>query len=340
MDTIAESTVITKSDSLGKELNKKIKEICGEVEGRISWTIETSEIYKLNDYLKNHADHTRPFYLSDETVKLLNIANNIKDATNGAYDPNLGEIIAMWDINNPDENAAHKRPEKDDFYPAVERVRQYRYWMSENDGGIYYDYGMLFPPAIDLGGIGKGYALDCVADYLRGEIMQNALVSMSSSILALGKNKSGNMWSIGIKDPLDTERICGYISATDKVVSVSGGYERFITINGIDYCHIIDPETGYPVDNDLLCAVVVMNAKSVSQPPDRQERYRNNGAISDALSTALYVMGKDKAIEFYNKRDYRSDTDLDFDMVLFVKKDGAPKGYEIIPVNVIFNELD
>ena len=335
MDTLGESTIISKSDSIGKEMNAKIKDICDEVEGRISNTIETSEIYKLNDYLKNEADHTSPFYLSDELAGLLNTAKNIKEATSGAYDPNLGEIIDLWDINNPDENAAHKLPEKDDFYPAVERVNEFQFSLSENDGGVFYDYNLFYPPKIDLGGIGKGYALDCVSDYLSRENMQNALVSFGSSILAIGKNKSGKLWTIGIKDPLDTARICGYVSATDKVVSVSGGYERFIDINGIDYCHILDPETGYPVDNDLLCTVVVMNAKSALQTQDMQEKFKNNGAISDALSTALYVMGKEKALKFYSSQDNK----LDFEMILFVKSDSDPKGYEILSTNVIFTEL-
>lgn len=337
MDTFAESTVITKSDSTGKELNKRIKEICEEVEGNISKTIETSEIYDIN---KRVSEHPGPHaFIFARTGKVLEIAADMQEITGGVFNPFLGEIIDLWDINNPDENAARKLPEKADFYPAIEKLHNFAYSIeySGDSPSLISEKPM---PKIDLGAIGKGYALDCIADYLCGESMQNALVSFGSSIVALGKNKSGNMWSVGIKDPLDTEKICGYISATDKVISVSGGYERFININGIDYSHIIDPETGYPVDNDLLCVVVVMNAKSISQSEDRRERYKNNGAISDALSTALYVMGKDKAIEFYNKRDYKSDTDLDFDMVLFVKKEDSPKGYEIIPVNVAFNELD
>ena len=343
MDTFAESTVITKSDTLGKEINKKIEEICIEADNRISRTVETSEIFVLNHYLKmpDFSGTANIYELSKETGELLRLAQTLQNLTNDAFNPRLGDVIDLWDINNPDENAVHVLPQKGEFYDILFQTQAAVYDITQNgdEFGIINDFAVS-TATFDLGGIGKGYALDCIADYLRGEKMQNSLVSLSSSILALGKNKSGNMWSIGIKDPLNPEKICGYISATDKVVSVSGGYERFITINGIDYAHIIDPETGYPVDNDLLCVVVVMNAASVSQPADKRERYKDNGAISDAISTALYVMGKDKAIEFYNTRDYKGTTDLDFDMILFVKKDDDPKGYEIIPINVIFNELD
>ena len=333
MDTFAETTIITKRAETGKEAVEKIQEICAEIEGRISNTIETSEIYKLNDYLKTKADHTSPFYLSDKTIGLLETALYIKEQTYGAFDPNLGEIIDLWDINNADENAVHKLPEKDDFYPAVEKLNNFRYWMSENNDGVYYDYSIFFPPKIDLGAIGKGYALDEISDYLVEAGIPNALVSLGgSSVLAAGKNKDGNLWTIGLKDPLNPDKICGAVYVSDKVISVSGGYERFITINGIDYCHIIDPETGYPVDNDLLCVAVVMDSQSALQIKSQRKKFINNGAISDALSTALYVMGKEKALDFY------SNSSLDFEMILFVKDD-SERGYDIIPTNVIFSEI-
>ena len=305
MDTFCETTVLTKKPESGKEANERIREICDEVEGRISNTIKTSEIYRLNNKLIEIAD------LSKETAGLLEIAKDMSEQTNGAFNPNLGEIIDLWGIN---KNSNHKLPEIADFYPALDRAQNYR--------GNF-----------DLGGIGKGYAADKISDYLVGAGISNALVSFSSSILAVGKNKSGNLWSIGVKDPLYPDKLCGYLNATDKFISVSGGYERFITIDGINYCHIIDPETGYPVDNDLLCVIVVINSQSALQKKSQREEYKNNGALSDALSTALYVMGKEKALDFY------AGTHLDFEMILFVKDENSKKGYDIIPTNVIFNEI-
>ena len=333
MDTFAESTVITKKSDYGKEANEKIKEICEEIEGRISNTIETSEIYKLNAYLKNDADHTSPFYLSDEIIELFETARFIQEQINGAFNPILGEIIDLWGINNHDENFTHKLPEKDDFYPAVERLNQFKYWMSETTGGIFYDYNVLFPPKIDLGAIGKGYALDKISDYLVDAGIPNALISFGSSILAAGKNKDGSLWTIGLRNPVNPDgEICGYISVKNKFISVSGGYERFININGENYCHIIDPETGYPVDNDLLCVVVVMDCQSALETKDRREIFKDSGAVSDALSTALYVMGKEKALDFY------ANTSIDFEMILFVRDENLKKGYDIIPTNVMFTE--
>jgi len=333
MDTWAESTIITREAAKGKEVNDKIKEICAEIENRISNTVETSEIYQLNEFFKSEYYGLVPFYLSGETAGLLNIAKTIKESTNGAYDPNLGEIIDLWGFSNQNENVIRKLPDKNDFYPAVERINTFHFQLNEDKKGVYYySSDLISPPKIDLGGIGKGYATDQINDYLIEAGIPNALVSFTSSILASGRNKVGNLWTVGLKDPLNPDKLCGYISVNDKFISVSGGYERFITIGNRDYCHIIDPETGYPVDNDLLCVVVVMNAQSALKP---NEKFKNNGAISDALSTALYVMGKEQALKFYNT------SSLDFEMILFVKKDidDPSAGYDIIPTNVMFTEI-
>lgn len=326
MDTWAETTVITKKAETGKKANEKIREICDEVEGRISKTIETSEIYKLNESLKK--DFGAAFPLSEKTAGLLETAKYAKEQTSGAFDPTLGEIVDLWGIN--DLSAEHKLPEKDDFYPALERARNNDYVITQTDEG--YCAESKTEVKFDLGGIGKGYAADEISAYLVEAGISHALVSFGSSVLAAGKNKAGNLWTVGITDPLNTEKQCGYISATDKFISVSGGYERFVTIGGLDYCHIIDPETGYPVDNDLLCVAVVTNAPSPLQDRALREKFSNNGALSDALATALYVMGKEKALKFYNTAS------LDFEMILFVKTETGP-GYEIIPTNVMFTEL-
>jgi thiamine biosynthesis lipoprotein len=291
MDTLVNSTVITMDADFGKELNKNIQAIIDEVEGRISRTIETSEIYMLN----NAPD----MELSDDMIELIALVRTIAYYTNGAFDPRLGELMDLWGFYNHDENIERTLPQIDKFSAALRNKSRY-----------------------DLGAIGKGYALDYVHEYLKGEKIQNALVSFTSSILALGRNRQGNLWQVGIKDPVNTERTAGVIEASDKFISVSAGYERFININGINYAHIIDPATGYPVDNDLLCVVVITDAVTG----------QNYGALSDALSTALYVMGRQGALDFYMSSDF------DFEMILFYKSESDPRGYEILQTNVSFNE--
>jgi len=331
MDTFCETTIITKKAETGIEAGEKIQEICEEIENRISNTIETSEISGLNSVMLNSGYSEISYNLSEETAGLLETAKYLKEQTNGAFNPCLGQILDLWGINNKDINFKHELPEKDDFYLALELAQNNDYEITQNEGGFCIETGAR-GVKFDFGGIGKGYAIDEISDYLVEAGIPHALVSFGSSVLASGKNRTGSMWTVGLKDPLYPDEICGYISATDKIISVSGGYERFVTIGGKDYCHIIDPETGYPVENDLLCVAVVMDSQSALQTKSQRGKFRNNGAISDALSTALYVMGKEKALDFYGA------SHLDFEMILFVKDD-SERGFDIIPTNVIFTEI-
>jgi thiamine biosynthesis lipoprotein len=342
MDTYAEITVITRDAKLGREANAGIKEICGGIENRISHMLAASEIYKLNEALTTWAipdiEHIGLYYirydLTPETAKLLETAKYMREQTNGAYNPNLGEIIDLWGINKKIPDEERKLPERADFFPALERAQINNYEI-RRDGEDYYIWtGMR--TKFDLGGIGKGYALDEISDYLVETGISHALVNLGeSSILAAGRNRAGNLWSIGIRDPLDRETLCGVLNASDKIIAISGGYQRYVMINGIKYAHIIDPETGYPVDNDLLCVIVVMPSQSALNLPAQNERLKNNGAVSDALSTALYVMGKDGALSFYH-----ANIALDFEMILFVKDEDSPRGYDVIATNVMFTKLD
>ena len=307
MDSVAHLKIVAKDKSTCEKIGEKIQEISESVENQISKTIESSDIYKLNTEGINAN-------VSNDTIDLLKTAKYVKDITDGAFEPALGEIVDQWGITEGNDEL----PQKVEFYAALEKNKTY-----EIDAGekiIITESGENL--SFDLGGIGKGYALDKVTQYLKKERPPGVLLSYGSSILASGKTQKNELWVIGIKNPLNPETISGYIGATDKVISVSGGYERYIEIDGIKYCHIIDPVTGYPVDNDLLCVVVVMDS-----------RVENNGAMSDALSTALYVMGKQGSLDFYTKGL------IDFEMILFVKAD-TEKGYDIISTNVIFSEVE
>ena len=163
--------------------------------------------------------------------------------------------------------------------------------------------------AIDLGGIAKGYTSDLVEQTLRANGVESGKISLGGNVFVLGTKPDGSDWRVGIKDPQNEEALAVILPLRDAYAITSGGYERYFEENGKTYHHIIDPATGYPADNGLLSVTVVAKANG----PDASGA--GNGAMCDAFSTALFVMGEEKALDFWRTGGY------DFDLVL-VTADG------------------
>ena len=137
---------------------------------------------------------------------------------------------------------------------------------------------------IDLGSIAKGYAGQQSAQYLRDNGVKSALLNLGGNVQTIGSKPDGSPWKVGIKDPNgDTPMMV--LSITDQAVITSGGYERYFEQDGHTYWHIMDPATGHPADSGL-CSVTIVG---------------DDGGTCDALSTSLFVMGLEKAADFWGK---------------------------------------
>ena len=150
------------------------------------------------------------------------------------------------------------------------------------DGKIHFRKNLT----IDLGGIAKGYAVDKAIDILKKFGITSAIVNAGGDLRAIGLKPNGEMFCIGVRHPRKENKIICSFYIKDKAVATSGDYERFIKINGIIYPHIIDPKTGYP---SLKCQSVTIIS--------------NDTLTSDALSTAVFVMGKEKGLKFLNENE-------------------------------------
>lgn len=138
---------------------------------------------------------------------------------------------------------------------------------------------------LDLGAVGKGYASDKVEELLRAEGVTSALLDLGGNIVMIGSRPDGSDWRLGLQSPFENDTV-GVLTASDCAVVTSGNYENFFTAdNGTIYGHIIDPATGYPVNNDLASVTIVAK----------------DGKLCDALSTSLFVMGTDGAIEYWRE---------------------------------------
>jgi len=264
------------------DILRGMEELVYEDEKKFSRTFSGSGIYEFND----SCDGTQ---LSEDTRLLLKKAVRLYENTDGAFSPFLGTLTELWDIKNVNPRV----PDDSDILKALENC---------DASGLTFENGIPQKSnkklLVDLGGIAKGESAENCINYLRDHGVENAVISFGGSVACIGhSDKSDSHWSIGIKNPFDTAQITGSVNVTDCFIAVSGAYERSFTVDGRRYHHIFDPKTGYPAKSDIESVAVISD----------------DGALSDGLSTALFVMGCDKALEFYNKGIY------DFEAVLILK---------------------
>lgn len=133
--------------------------------------------------------------------------------------------------------------------------------------------------AIDLGAIAKGYGVDRAVQLLKEHGVVRALVDLGGDVYALGTRPDGTPWRLGIRHPRRAGQILGILHVSDAAVATSGDYERYFEYEGVRYSHIVDPRTGWPAME--LASVTVVAP---------------HGVWADALSTAVFVLGKEEGL--------------------------------------------
>ena len=139
--------------------------------------------------------------------------------------------------------------------------------------------------AIDFGGIGKGYTSNRVMEIFKEHGVTSGIINLGGNVQTLGSHTDGSKWNVAIKDPMHTDDMLGTLKISNQAVITSGGYERYFEENGKTYHHIIDPATGYPADSGIISATMISE----------------DGILADGLSTSLFIMGIDKATEYWRQ---------------------------------------
>ena len=243
-----------------------------------SVTDEKSELYGL--------DHKGSGVVSDDTAELISFALDISEKSGGALDPTIYPVLSAWGFTTDNKRV----PPSDEILRLLELVDYKAVDIFDNT--VTLRDGMM----LDLGAVAKGAASDKAAEILRKNNIRSALVNLGGNIMTVGTKPDGKDWRVGVKDPVGDGDI-GILELHDCAAVTSGMYERyFIGENGTLYGHIIDPKNGYPVNNELISATVIS--------PE--------GRLCDALSTAVFVMGADRAAELW--RDMGG-----YDMLLITK---------------------
>lgn len=270
MNTVVSETLYT----TGKNLNPSVGELLKNTEENLlSWTEEDSQIAALN------AAQGKILEVSDELAGYLEKIQQLSVDSEGAFDPTIGKIIRLWDIGG--ENAGIPAQEELD-----KLLKETGYEKLELDGN---KVTLKDGATLDLGAAGKGIGCDLVMDLLKNEKEVSGMILNlgGSSVMAYGEKPDQSDWRVAVKDPRDPEgEYLGAITLKGgEFLSTSGDYERYFMENGKRYHHILDPETGYPVWNGLTAVTVVCDS----------------GIMADGLSTACFVLGKEKALPLLEK---------------------------------------
>lgn len=247
------------------------------LENEFSVTSEQSDTWAIN-----HSNGVS-VNVSQDTMTLLQTAIDIGKKTNGALDITLYPVLSLWGFTTD----TYQVPEPEILEETLSLVDYTKIYLSED--AVQISAGMQ----LDFGALAKGYASDCVINILSESGVESALVNLGGNVQALGTKPDGTTWKVGIQNPfLESEQIC-ILDIADCAVITSGNYERYFTQDGKNYWHIIDANDGYPADNGLVSVTIV----------------GKSGLLCDSLSTALFVLGTDKAIDYWKNQG-------DFDMIL------------------------
>lgn len=282
MDTFIQVTIYD-TDLSGEKIREAMQSV-RTMESIFSATDPESELYSLN------TSGGKTTAVSADLRKLLTFSTEISQETAGCFDVTAYPLIRAWGFTL-DTYRIPSEEELGELLPSVD----YRNIELSEEGVC-----LLNGAKVDLGALAKGYTGDILAEQLKNIGVTRAVISLGGNIVVIGQKNDLTGWKIGVRDPIVTSQNIGYLEAGDCHVITSGGYERYFEgEDGRIYWHIIDPKTGYPAENGLISVTVV----------------GESGMICDALSTALFVMGEENAITYYQEHE-------GFEMIL-VTEEGA-----------------
>lgn len=303
------STVLSEKIYGTKDVTQDIKEELDKLEkDQLSWREDHSVVSKINadaqKGIKTKLDSDMTSWVEDS----LELAKR----SNGAFDPTIGRLTRLWNIEGDNPKVPSKQEIKntleDTGYTKIhlEKVESQNTANTKNNvdkdikdntaknketsedtsqntntnesvSSIYIGDKCT----LDLGAVGKGIACDVVQDYLKKQKeVSGAVIAVGGSILLYGSKADGSDWNVAVQNPRGQDgEAMGVLSLSGTTnVSTSGDYEKYFMQDGKRYHHILDPSTGYPADSGLISVTIVSDS----------------GLLSDGLSTACFVLGKEK----------------------------------------------
>lgn len=276
MDTYVECTLYGRNSG---EAKVRIENMLDELDRLFDVTNQDSDVSKINAGAGEFVE------VSEHTSYVISEAKKIGELTGRALDITIYPVVKAWGFTTGENRV----PGPQELSALVKTVDVSRIEVDEAGSRVNIPEGFM----IDLGAVAKGYAGDMIKEILEECGVNRAIISLGGNIVCVGSKSMGRKWQIGIQSPYEDRDIPGYVQVKDKAVVTSGLYERFFEENGVKYGHIMNPYTGYPVDNGISSVTIISK----------------DGLYADALSTAIFVGGEELAEELRKS--------LNFEYVIF-----------------------
>jgi FAD:protein FMN transferase len=242
------------------------------IENLISDWIPTTPLSEIN---KNAG--IKPVVVPKELFDLIDRSIKISKVTDGAFDISFASMDKIWKF----DGSMKEMPTADAIKKSVAKVGYQNIILDSEKTSVFLKYeGMK----IGLGGIGQGYIADKIKELLKAKGVGAGLVNVSGDISCWGKQPNGEQWKVGIKNPMNKNRIFATFPLEDTAVETSGSYEKYVTFNGKRYSHIIDTRTGYPATGLISVSIFAKTTE-----------------LADALATGVFVLGKEVGMNLVNQ---------------------------------------
>ena len=258
-----------------------------EETGNILLNEGVAEIQRLENLLTEFKENSQTSLLNknagiqgvkvdDEVYHLIKRSINISSITQGAFDITAGALKSLYNFKN-----------KQTAFPSQVAIQEkmntvgYKHILLQENNSVYLEKQGMH---IGFGAIGKGYAADKVKTLWKSKGVKSGVINASGDLTAWGLQPDNKPWKIGIADPMDINKILLWLPVDNASVATSGNYEQYFELNGIRYSHNIDPRTGIPARFIKSVTIISISAE-----------------LSDALATAVTIMGKEVGMHFINQ---------------------------------------
>lgn len=288
MDTVMTLTAYGKN---GEQAVNETRQEIQRLDRLLDRTESSSEISQLNE--RGSAA------VSSEVFSLIQSAVTYGSATGHAFDITVAPVVSAWGFTTDH----YQVPDQATLSTLLRHVDSDQLTLLAGEDGGTVALGQ--DQTIDLGGIAKGYTSDRAEAIFRAAGVESGSISLGGNVYVQGSKPDGSLWRVAVQDPQNSSAAAVVLELSDAYAVTSGGYQRYFDQDGKRYHHIIDPATGFPSDSGLLSVTVVAPANG-----DTDGTQPGNGTMCDAFSTALFVMGEEKALDFWRSGDYA------FDLVL------------------------